>query len=1055
VLRLVLRRAWVQRLVLSVVVLLVAVAATLMGVCSLLLGATATKALHEQTLRLEPHEVDVTAYVVGVPASDVEETRRQARRVVQHVLDPLRPSLVSTATSRMRRLDEDRLGYLATTDALAGQVTLTSGRQPANGTSPPLEALAPDAAARNLHLRLGARVVLGSETGLGARDRPVTVVVVGTYRPSSRAAWTSDPLSGAGFAPAYSDGSVTAPTYGPFMVADAAFLATGSNVNGLRVDAHPTLRVADDASLSEAAASLSSASGLLSGRVGGSADVTRIASELPDTLSRLHVQQSTTRSAVMVVLLLGTTLALAGLLLAARLVADIRTDERELLTALGLGRGQQVGFALLEAALLAGLATVVAVPAAAVTHSLMTQLPDLAAAGLSQGPAVTAASVLTALAGAALLALVLTLAPLLAWETGRLPARRRAVARRGVDVLLLVVAAVSWWQLRSRPSTAAGSDVLLTLAPVLWLTAVSLVAVRCLPSLVEAAAAAGSRSRALLPLSLHPVALRLSAGTALVLLATASAAATFGVALHATWQRAQADQADLRVGTGLSLGLASPPTAVDAAAIKRQITATSGSGTVLSPVTSRSVALGRFVGDEGNPPQLLALDTRHAAALLHGRLEDGATWSGVGHDVAPTSVVPGLQLPPGGRGVELSGRAPASAPVTVTPIVVVQDATGVRSTLAASAVPLDGRSHPVLWSAPPAPGQRVVAVDLSLAGSGVGDPGDESSVDVSVELRIPGRDSDAAVAGWQARQLGRDSPVVGESVAVRQAGDAVVLTTRARLNLAYLLYSDGEILATAFDPPAAVPVAVSQQLIDTVGTKVGGSLSATVDDTALELRVVRVVPTVPSAPGRIAVLADVDTLSRTLIGAGRLDPVVDAFWVSRSSARTDSALQSLKLGEVTTRDQVADQLAEGPMQVTVPLAYLTLVVSGALLLLAGAALLVSADPRRRSEEVARLRALGLTRGGARRLLLAEHGALLVPLVLTGLIVGAAAALALGTNLIRSDQGAAPVPRVLLVWPWGQELLVAGGLLLASLLVAAVAAVVQVHRSDTAQLRTGE
>ena len=58
------------------------------------------------------------------------------------------------------------------------------------------------------------------------------------------------------------------------------------------------------------------------------------------------------------------------------------------------------------------------------------------------------------------------------------------------------------------------------------------------------------------------------------------------------------------------------------------------------------------------------------------------------------------------------------------------------------------------------------------------------------------------------------------------------------------------------------------------------------------------------------------------------------------------------------------------------------------LLLAGVGLVLSADRQRRSAEVVRLRALGLTRRDARRLLLAEHLAFLVPLVLVGALVGA-------------------------------------------------------------------
>ena len=143
------------------------------------------------------------------------------------------------------------------------------------------------------------------------------------------------------------------------------------------------------------------------------------------------------------------------------------------------------------------------------------------------------------------------------------------------------------------------------------------------------------------------------------------------------------------------------------------------------------------------------------------------------------------------------------------------------------------------------------------------------------------------------------------------------------------------------------------------------------------------------------------------------------------------------------------------MQVTVPLAYQTLVVTATLMLLAGAALVVSTDRRRRSAEVACLRAIGLTRRDARRFLLSGHAALLVPLVLAGVLVGAAAAVALDASLVRSDQGTAPVPRAVLAWPWATELVLAAGCVLGCLLVAAVAAWWQVRRSDTTELRTGE
>lgn len=1041
---------------LTAVLLVVALATTLVGVCALLLGATGERAFSQEVQRSQPHEVDVTAYLVDLPGSGLDAARATARGVVRHVLAGMHPSTVTTATSRMRQLDGPaRHGYLATSDDLGEQSALTSGRWPKDmptGSTGPVEAVAPDAAVRRLHLHLGSRVSLGSETGLGGSARPVTVVLVGTIQPTSRPVWASDPLSGAGFDPDYSDGSVAAPTYGPFVVGTRAFVGTGSNVTGLRVDAHPVLADADDASLSAAVSALDSASSLLSARAGSTARITRVASELPQTMNRIHAQEATTRSAVLAVLLLGTTLAVSALLLAGRLVGDLRAAERELLAAMGLSPRQQLLAALLEAALLAAASSVVAVPAAAVVHSLMTHLPDLTTAGLAQGPVVTPSLVVTVLVVAVALTLVLLVSPLAVHEAGRLPSRRRALARSSIDGLLLLVTLASWWQLHSRPASASSGDVVLVLAPVVGLVAVTLLVVRLLPPLLAVLAAAGSRSRALLPLAVHPAALRLSAATPMVLLSTAAAAATFGLALHGTWQQSQADQADLRTGTDFSLTFASPPSADEVDAVGAVLTR--GRSGAVSPVTRRPLALGRYVGD-GDAPELVALDTRNADALLRGRIDDGRTWGDVARRLVPPRVASAIPLAARGR-VELTGRSPAGVPLSVVPTVVVEDATGFRSPLEGAPVDLDGSAHPMQWVGDaPAAGERVVAVQLELSGPGSGEQVVRPPVPVSVQLRVPGTDDGAGVSTWSARPLGRDSPVRGQSVSVRQAQGSTVVSFATHLDLAYLTYSSADLLASAFAPPAAVPVAVSRELVDAIGVKVGGALSATIDDTVIPLRIESVVPTVPSAPGRIAVLADEDAFSRVLIGVGHLDPAIDGFWASDRSATTTRAVKALEVGEVSTRAGQRAALARGPMQVTVPLAYLTLVAAAALLLLAGAALVVGTDQRRRSAEVARLRALGLTRGGARRLLLLEHTALLVPLVLAGVLVGGAGAVVLDASLVRSDRGTAPVPDVRLVWPWHLELVLLGCLLLGCLVVAVVAAVAQVRRSDTADLQAGE
>jgi len=624
-----------------------------------------------------------------------------------------------------------------------------------------------------------------------------------------------------------------------------------------------------------------------------------------------------------------------------------------------------------------------------------------------------------------------------------------------MGALLVGVAVVGWWQLRTQPPTSTvHGDVTLTAAPVLCLAAVTVLVVQVVPLLLAGAARVADRSRGLVvPLATQQAARRPHVGTAMVLIAAAVAAAVFGLAVRTTWERSQDDQAALRVGTDLSLRLLAPAGPQDS----MTVAAATGPDATVSPVVDTPLALGSYLGDPGSPPVLVAVDTRHAGELLRGRSAPGTTWSAIGHRLAPDAPVGGVPLPADGAGVELTGRAPAGASITVTPTAVVQDASGFRSSVVASSLPMDGRAHPVDWLGPVPGGARLVAVRLDLDGdAGIdprGDPGQVRTGEMSVKLRIPGHSG--AGPSWRLLPAQSDSAVRDATASVGPEGDGTVLTAKAGIDLGFFVYTGASLLATALPAPAELPVAVSQDLLDAVGAKVGGRLAASVAETPVPLRVVAVVPNVPSAPGRVAVLLDADLLSRALVNAGRLDPVVNAWWVSKPSPGVVRGVRDSSLGEVTTRQQVTAQLTRGPLRVTVPTALLTLVVAAAVMLVAGVGLVLSADRQRRSADMARLRALGLTRQDARRVLLVEHGAFVVPLVLLGALVGLVAAFALGPHLVRSEVGDAPVPSAVAAVPWAAEAVLVGGLLVCSLALTAVLAAVQVRRSGPADLRAGD
>jgi hypothetical protein len=353
---------------------------------------------------------------------------------------------------------------------------------------------------------------------------------------------------------------------------------------------------------------------------------------------------------------------------------------------------------------------------------------------------------------------------------------------------------------------------------------------------------------------------------------------------------------------------------------------------------------------------------------------------------------------------------------------------------------------------------RVVAVALRVEPAD-NVPTEEPSA-FTVVMSIPdsaldGGERPVPQATWRARSVG-DVPqqLTGIRTVVDQGSNGASITTTATVRLAWYP-SPAEAVATAFPPLGAVPVVVSRKLSKRLGAPVGHGLSLTVGTKDVPAEVVGVVPTIPSAPGAVAVLADVDLLSRSLIASGELTPTVDAWWVgSPRRAGAQGAVASRRLGDVETRTGLREQLVRSPLRISLPATLGVLVPAALLLVFAGTLLHVTSDVEGRALEVARLRGLGVSRRGVLLSLLAQHGLLLLLLVTTGALVGAVASALVGPLLVTSDLGGSPVPAVVVVWPWA-----ALGIMLAVLVAGCTTAVtavvaVQVRRADAAHLRVG-
>ncbi|MDR7274595.1 ABC transporter permease [Catenuloplanes atrovinosus] len=1049
------RRARAQWPLLAALLAVVTVGVTLLGVCALLITRTGERAVETAAARAVAEETDVTAYTVTVGGPDARSVIEDTGGVLTDALAPLPATLSTRASTLLRPLpsvpkggDFPSQGYLSAVSDLASRVEVVEGRLPAAG----YETAVFTSTATQLGIDVGDRLPFGVETS-PARPAGFEVTVVGVVAPLPGTGWDRDPLAAAGFNPAYNDGRFQRPlaTYGPFLVGLETLLGTGSSLDRLDVTAHPDLSGADRRDLDAVEARVRAADRRLGGVLGDRVEIERIATNLPRTLAAADEQQQVTTATVASVAILGSVLTATALALAGRLTAGVRTVETSLLTALGFSRRQLAATAVTESLLIAGLAVAIGVPASSGLHASLTQLPALRDAGLAERPAVTVIQVLAVAGGAlALTAVLVSLALRPVTEVRARRGRAELLARSGADVLLVAFAGIGLWQLWSQPAEAeGGQDAVRVLAPALLLLAGAALALRLVPPALALADRLARRARGfVVPLAAFEAARRPQAVAAGLLVGLACAAGTFGVGFDATWQRSQHDQAALGVGTDLAITLDSRAAPGQGAAV---VAATGGTA---AAVTDRPVSVGQWLGSGGDAPRLVAVDTAHAGELLRGRLDGGRTWGDVGAALTPPPAPAGVPVP-AGTAISLRGTNTSSTPVSVTPRLIFQDRSGVRVPCLADPVPLDGAEHP-LPGCVPTDGLTLVAVALpvkaawesvfeGLTGAG----GDADAGTIAVELTLPGV-TGAAGAPWRAHSAGPVPEMLSGQTATF-AGE--VLRLGAEVSLAGAPDAARTLVAAVFDAPAPVPVAISARFADELGVGPGDPLSVTVGITPVSVRVVDVVPTVPSAPGAGALLADADWLSRALVvHSGEATPPVDAWWAGGVTPGAAERAAALHLGAVLTRDGEAARLTGGPLRAGLPATLRLLVPAAALLLLAGVILHVTCDLQVRALEVARLRGLGMTRREIRRVLLGQHAGVLTPLIVAGTLVGALATVLVAPPLVRSDTGAAPTPAALPYWPWLAEAALFTALLAACLLAVAVVVAVQARRADAAHLR---
>ncbi|MCY1136927.1 permease [Actinoplanes sp. Pm04-4] len=1036
---LVLRRARAHWPLLASLLTILVVGTTLLGTSALLVTRTSERAVEVSAARADPDDVTVTAYVGAVAAKDARSVAADSRQVLTTAVAPFTATTMTRASGALRTLplaggESDGVqggGYLASIQDLPDRAALVSGRWPRPATN---EAAVLQSTARLLGLKVGDRVAFGPELGR-TPNGPVAVKVVAVVRPLQDAGWDRDPLGGTGFDPdpPESTSARQIRAYGPFLV-DLDVLLSGRNaLSRLEVTARPDLSAPTEQGLNRLTASLLGANRKLEGTLGERVEIQRVSSPLPQLLLAARDQQQLTSGSVLALAVIGLVLTAIALALAGRLTTGVRTTEFDLLAALGTSRGQFTAVAATEAGAIAAIAVLLSVPLSSLLYAGLSHLPPLSGAGLTSPVTVRWTQVLVVVCGAlALAALHVVLSSRPAVDPGDRRRHRELLARSGLDLLLVALAAVGWWQLRSQPA-AAGSraDAVRILAPALILVAGSALLLRALPPLLRGAERLAGRARGFtLSLATSGAARRPQALAAGLLICLGCAAATFGTAFGSTWHTSQREQADLSVGTDLAVSLAAAPVTGQSAEVR------AATGGVISPVAKQNIVVGQWLGGPESAPQLVAVDTREAGSLLRGRVEHDGGWAGVTRTLVPPAAVTGVALPVNSS-LAVTGTATGARPIAVTPHLMLQDETGLRTNCDGDPVPLDGRRHAVA-DCVKVPGLRLVGVTLSVLGeSGIQYV---TAIDATVTLPEP------PASAWTVRAA---EPDARQLLDPKVAADGARLRLSSAVSFADTTPSSRVLVATAFADPGPVPVVVSKRFAAEVGARRGADITFAVDQTPVDATIAEIVDEVPSAPGGAALLTDIDWLTRALAVHGNVNSPVTAWWIG-DPAHADAG--ELSLGPVTTRAAEAERLTGSPLRASFPAVLRVLVAAAVVLLLGGVLLQVTCDMQLRAVEVARLRGLGVSRRGIRTALLGEQAAVVLPLLVAGAGVGALTTWLVAPLLIRSDTGAAAVPAAVAHWPWAGEIALLAVLAGGCALAAGAAVLIQVSRADAAHLR---
>jgi hypothetical protein len=913
---------------------------------------------------------------------------------------------------------------------VAGHARLVSGQWPPGAASDPgsgpaspgtgagqaVPACVPEASARLLGLAAGQTLTLrASVSGTALRVRISCVFAPRAPRGSY---WGLSPLGGAALSR-----SAGFTSYGP-LVTTAAVMGAGQVPVAARAwVAVPETGRITAGNLAGLGSQLAGADASLANSIGAV-----VSSGLPGTLQSLGTGVAVARSQLLLGLLILLVIAGVTLVVAIRLLDSQRAGEAPLLMARGASRRQLARRGAAEALVLAVPAAVIGPLIAGLAVPLLTRLGPLAAAGITLAPGRPADSWVVAAAVAAGSGLIIALpwlrpaASPLRQRAGRSrPQVIAATAAAGADLALIAIAAVAGWQLTRGPSAApagltaaTGVDPVLALAPVLALSAGTLVLLRLLPLAARLADRGAARGRGLTfagaawQLSRKPV----QQGGPALLAVLAVATAVLALATASSSGQSATAQAYFSVGASRRVTLLPSQTLP----VGQVAAVTGAAGVTASTPAFREQA---SLPPNSSLATVLALDGPAASRIVPAATlaalgpaattgprpaNGGATAAALLRRLGRAAPAGGTVLP--GRPAAIALSARLTAPGAGSPELFVQltDAAGVGYLLDAGPLPADGRAQelrvPIGTGADyplrlrgfslqyQMPLARPAAATLTIGSvHAVAGPGG-SAAGGSLpggSLALPGHALVPSVSGVA---VGART-TIPRITAARQAGPSLVVTfgTGSGTAVGPQGGTAGATLTVSAGPRLrAVPGIATRAFLAATGNRLGSTIAVPVQGTTVPVVLTGEVTRFPtvSGPGG-GVVVDQAALQDMLLQAGIPPAGVGEWWLR--TAGTAPALRGLPGGtSVSSATAVAAGLRAQPLPAAGQEELLAVAVVALVLAGAGFAVGVAAG-RQRDRDTALLDALGARRGQIAVQLGLEQAMLALPAAAAGLLLG--------------------------------------------------------------------